>query len=276
MALESKTDIHELVGTCSGCEDPECMPCGAKECIHGDPLHGHHDGCPSCYTTSIAGPLVMAFDFEKAGWTDEFDDVGFGASVVDSNFHQLDSMFCPMLRKDTKFHPPCWAGFWSKDENKSQLKTLTYDGPLDKVAREREVFEEFKKFRRRWEQIAKSRGVSLELVSDNNVFDGRLVNNWYRRFAPNEMPLPYDTAGKYSTFWETDSMLRGILAVVDPKHTSPWGLTARVRELYSAPKPEFESDHRPDHDAYEIAFDGQLVLAIRNGRLKLQANFKQN
>jgi hypothetical protein len=28
------------------CPDDECLTCGARDC--GDPLHYHHDGCPSC------------------------------------------------------------------------------------------------------------------------------------------------------------------------------------------------------------------------------------
>lgn len=30
------------------CGDSECMDCGAIVCPHGEPLHFHHDGCPSC------------------------------------------------------------------------------------------------------------------------------------------------------------------------------------------------------------------------------------
>lgn len=30
------------------CDDPECHECGAIICPHGDELHFHHDGCPSC------------------------------------------------------------------------------------------------------------------------------------------------------------------------------------------------------------------------------------
>lgn len=28
--------------------DAECSQCGADLCPHGEPLHFHHDGCPSC------------------------------------------------------------------------------------------------------------------------------------------------------------------------------------------------------------------------------------
>lgn len=35
---------------CSGFpRDFECLDCGERDCPHGDPLHYHHDGCPSCY-----------------------------------------------------------------------------------------------------------------------------------------------------------------------------------------------------------------------------------
>lgn len=30
------------------CPDAECAACGEIMCPHGDPLHYHHDGCPSC------------------------------------------------------------------------------------------------------------------------------------------------------------------------------------------------------------------------------------
>ncbi|SER36859.1 hypothetical protein [Giesbergeria anulus] len=32
------------------CEDGECATCGAIVCKHGDVMHFHHDGCPSCST----------------------------------------------------------------------------------------------------------------------------------------------------------------------------------------------------------------------------------
>lgn len=30
------------------CDIPECGVCGEIDCPHGDSLHFHHDGCPSC------------------------------------------------------------------------------------------------------------------------------------------------------------------------------------------------------------------------------------
>src|SRR5579859_6049679 len=36
--------------TTNGCIDMECMICAIRDCPHGEPLHYHHDGCPSCLT----------------------------------------------------------------------------------------------------------------------------------------------------------------------------------------------------------------------------------
>lgn len=29
------------------CQDPECLICGVACCVHREPLHFHHDGCPA-------------------------------------------------------------------------------------------------------------------------------------------------------------------------------------------------------------------------------------
>lgn len=30
------------------CSDAECRSCSILVCPHSDPMHFHHDGCPSC------------------------------------------------------------------------------------------------------------------------------------------------------------------------------------------------------------------------------------
>lgn len=37
------------------CESEECYSCAANECPDRDPLHRHHDECPSCYKKEIEG-----------------------------------------------------------------------------------------------------------------------------------------------------------------------------------------------------------------------------
>lgn len=41
--------LHDVIDKLlAHCGDPECMECGEIICPHGEPLHFHHDGCPSC------------------------------------------------------------------------------------------------------------------------------------------------------------------------------------------------------------------------------------
>lgn len=37
------------------CPEDECEVCGLAACPHGDPMHYHHDGCPSCNEASPTG-----------------------------------------------------------------------------------------------------------------------------------------------------------------------------------------------------------------------------
>lgn len=50
-ALRKLDAFHALEG-CAGeldtCRDMECSACSIRECPHEDPMHFHHDGCPSC------------------------------------------------------------------------------------------------------------------------------------------------------------------------------------------------------------------------------------
>lgn len=46
-------------GECCDADCGECGICAVLDCPHGDPLHYHHDGCPSCYApkTDSGGPV---------------------------------------------------------------------------------------------------------------------------------------------------------------------------------------------------------------------------
>lgn len=59
---EALTKLEEILGHkapyhyykyCKGdakiCKLYECMLCGVRDCPDNEPLHYHHDGCPSCY-----------------------------------------------------------------------------------------------------------------------------------------------------------------------------------------------------------------------------------
>lgn len=36
-----------VIGDYSACEDQECSICGVIACVHNEPFHFHHDGCPA-------------------------------------------------------------------------------------------------------------------------------------------------------------------------------------------------------------------------------------
>ena len=48
------------------CLDSECMLCGMRDCPGGEPLHYHHDGCPSCCDDVFGKPDGICI--EKDGW----------------------------------------------------------------------------------------------------------------------------------------------------------------------------------------------------------------
>ena len=67
-----------------------------NECPHNDPLHNHHDGCPSCYTSSNKCPVCdgegMDFlDYTNArGGSVQFETCGLcdgnGIAIKDKDY----------------------------------------------------------------------------------------------------------------------------------------------------------------------------------------------
>lgn len=128
----------------------------------------------------------------------------------------------------------------------------------------------FQEFRSKWEKIADENNDQLTLYSDNNVYDGGFINQLIMD-KTSQLPIPYSSdKQKYGSFFETHSMLKGILAIVDPAYNSNWGLSARVYELYNVPKKLKEPNHNPANDAYAIAFDAQVINGIREKKIELR------
>jgi hypothetical protein len=209
--------------------------------------------------------LVLAFDIERSGATNKYDTIAIGASVVDGDLNELDTLFLPAYYPDdTTFEKRCWDEFWSK--NKDKLELLKYNGSLDYFERQEEMIEEFQAFRRKWETYAAENNMKLELVADNNVYDGGFINQLIEAYT-NDLPIPYTASTKkYSAFWETHSEQRGLLFAIDPTYNKSWGFSNRIAELYNLPKPVKAHDHNPANDAYSIAYDQQVLLGIRNGK----------
>lgn len=211
---------------------------------------------------------TLAFDIERAGATDQYDTIGIGCSVVDNNFNELDSLFLAgYFPKETKFETRCWDQFWSK--NQETLKLLEYTGGLNYQQRQSEMTLLFQEFRKKWERIAKEEGHDLNLVSDNNVYDGGFMNLMINKYIPDVLPIPYTaTTQEYESFFETTSELKGLLSAVNPNFKGEWGLLKKVGELYDLPVSKKQHNHNPADDAYTVAFEHQIVLGIRDGKIK--------
>lgn len=167
----------------------------------------------------------------------------------------------------TVFEEKCWKEFWSK--NQEVLSKLEYKGDKNKKKREKEMIEEFQAFRHKWEKYCDENNIKLEIVSDNNIFDGGFINKLiFDNCGADIMPLPYSTTGKYKPFWETHSVIRGLLIAIDPDFKDDWGFSNRIAKIYDIPEMEKQHDHLPDNDAYTIAFENQVLLGIRDGTIR--------
>lgn len=218
--------------------------------------------------------LVLAFDIEHSGK----EVIGIGATVVMSSgnykyFNQLGSFFIGIyVKEDTKFSDRCYNNFWK--DHLDTLKILEYKGDksISKEIRERELIEGFQNFRIKWENFAKKNmNTKLVLTSDNNVFDGGLVNELLRKYLPDTEGIPYTASTQeYSSFFETFSQQKGLLSIVDPTFKEDFGLSNRIFELYDIEKPTIKHDHNPVNDAFTIAYDQHVLFGIRDGYIKLR------
>jgi hypothetical protein len=207
--------------------------------------------------------IVLAFDIERSGGTAKYDTIALGASVLNSEFEELDSLFVPnYFPSESKFEKKCWDEFWCKQ--KDQLELLKYDGPLSKDAQEKEMVEQFQCFRKKWEIYACENEFTFTLASDNNVFDGGFMNDLIYKHFPDVYPIPYlASTQEYGTFYETTSQQKGLLSIVDPSYVKQWGMTDRIKSIYATSPEKYAHDHHPAHDAYSIAFDQQVIFGIQ-------------
>jgi hypothetical protein len=213
----------------------------------------------------------LAFDIERSGATSQYDTIGIGAAVVNQNLELVESLFLPGYfptgPDSNKFEDRCWNEFWSK--NLAQLDALRYSGTLNKKDRQSEMIREFQAFRSKWELKAKSEKAEFYLVSDNPIFDGGFINEMIFEHLPGILPIPYGASDQeYSAFLDTHSQQKGLLMDVCPEFISNWGLSQKITQIFQVPEQILAHDHRPDHDAYTIAWDQQILFAIRDRRVK--------
>lgn len=220
--------------------------------------------------------VVLAFDIERTGAKPEHETIAIGISVVNENFKQLDSWLIvgyiprPIPEDGTApegFEVSPWEEFWcDKQEHLEKLSIVPYpqQKPQQKTQQEtqQKMIIQFQEFRKKWEYRASVEGFKLEVCCDNPVYDGWFINEMLCQYLPEYHPLPYASRQiSYQPLWDTDSMLRGLLATADPTYKNNWGLSNRVREIYDVETEDI------DHDAYNIACDAQIVLGVRDCRI---------
>ena len=219
--------------------------------------------------------VTVAFDIETSG--SSFVDnniIAIGASAMDENFNELESLrLNGFLSGQVIFEPKTWDEYWSK--NLILLESFVYQGEFNTAdSVEAWMIRQLQAFRKKYELYAQEIGAKYFFVSDNNVFDGGFVNCGILHLGEiraNAMPIPYSAStGDYSAFFETTSMQKGFLLGIDPEFDpfAKWGFSNRIAQLYDVPSQVKQHDHSPENDAYSIAYDFNVLLAIRQGRIK--------
>jgi hypothetical protein len=204
--------------------------------------------------------LVLAFDIERSGATDEYETIAIGASVLDENLKELDNfLYLNYYPSETKFEPRCVKEFWSKHTD--ILSSLTYKGTLSKEDNEKEMINSFQQFRSKWENYAKENSHQLYFVSDNTLYDGGFVNQLIYKHMKGTLPIPYSASTQeYEDFFESTSIIKGILLSNDL--SDDWNLWNKLKTIYDLPESKIKENHNPTNDAYNIAFKTQILLNI--------------
>lgn len=201
------------------------------------------------------------------------------------------------IENSTVFERLCFDEFWSKHPD--MLKQLEYKGPRSKKDMEGEALSNLRIFRSYWENYAiNEMEGKIVVVSDNVSFDIGTIDQLMRQYFPESKNSLYQInfPEKYNGGIPcTHSMQAGLLSSVDPlwlmstkKDDEPewiewlvkegevedgkpqfWSRTARIRYLYSIPKPEVDHDHNPANDAYTIACEYLAIHAIAIGEYTL-------
>ena len=114
---------------------------------------------------------------------------------MNEKYEELSSLcLCGYSKKETKFENNCWTYFWKN--NLDMLLSLEYKGKLSYIDRQKEMITEFQNFRLTWENYAKKNKMQLILVSDNNAFDGGLINAMILKYIPDDLPVPFTVKSK--------------------------------------------------------------------------------
>jgi hypothetical protein len=218
-------------------------------------------------TQATKGTHVLVFDLERAGRTEKYATLGVGAVVMNDQLKVVDSLLFGAYDESVQFQPECWDEHWV--HHKDALEHLKYKGSAKtQEEREKELTDALWAFREKWDKLSADQGFDLAYFTDNNVYDGGFHNALLASHRPKDWPLPYNTKKSYESFWETHSMIRGILFAVDPGFSGEWGLSERLAKVYDFPPCPVKPDHNPVNDATAIAYEAHMLLRVRQGKIK--------
>ena len=204
--------------------------------------------------------IVLAFDIERSGSTNEYDTIAIGASVVDENLHELDRfVYLSYITNETRFEDKCMKEFWSK--HLDILNTLKYTGPLNKQENESNMINEFQQFRSKWESYCKENSHQYYLVSDNTIYDGGFINMLIYKYMKKTLPIPYSAkTQQYDDLYETTSIMKGLL--LSNNVESDNNMYKTLQTIYNIPNCPILHNHNPANDAFNIGFQAQVLLNI--------------
>jgi hypothetical protein len=113
-----KVIIGQLLNHCDK-EGGECSYCSQLICPHKDPMHFHHDGCPSCScdemeeNSKIADPFKDMWELSQIKIKSLEERLRMAEEFIRSHQYQYESEYaadfcigCDM-RKDNPCHPDC-------------------------------------------------------------------------------------------------------------------------------------------------------------------------
>ena len=221
------------------------------------------------FFVQMTSDYFLAFDIEATGPRKAGQIIGVGCSVV-SNFVEVDSLLCKgyMVGK-TDFEHECAQEFWKGKEE--LLEYLRVPSTMSVARRQRSMFRQVHEFRQKWEATAKREGKKLWLVSDNPVFDGGKLN----QFTGDDYPFPYlatkdpDTGkNPYGKLYCSQTMYEAIIMERHPEYTKEWGVENFLKAQYHCPEMRPVKPHYPEDDAYEIAFNMNVLIGIINRTIK--------
>ena len=211
------------------------------------------------------GVLILSED----GQTCTFYDFS-GNAYDEVTFDNLN--FNEVSERCTLFEKRCWDEFWKLHVD--ILDQFIPDGCGDYTAledlpdeRERtgEALEEYRKFLAHHDAEMRKKGGKMVIVSDNVSFDIGTLDSGFARLFADTMPHIYHQSKPHTYNGGipcTTSMKKMLLMLKDPEwfYRKPekgedrnyWN---RIRYLYGIPECIVEHDHKPDNDAYTIAYE---------------------